>query len=133
MSWGFVIQTAVSAVAIAGLVALAAWARIAAPRAPLDARAARAVLDEEFPDAAIDGLWIAADGKGALARAGDQALIVYLRGDDYVARSLAWTEVARARVEAGAVRLAFHDIAAPTARLALGANGPWPPTLEASP
>jgi hypothetical protein len=130
MSWGFVIQTAVSAAAIAGLVALAAWAKIAAPRAALDAQTAKAVLGEEFPDAAIDGVWIAADGKSALARAGDQALIVYLRGDDYVARSLAWNDVAQARVEAGAVRLAFHDIAAPTARLALSANAAWPPVLE---
>ena len=131
MSWGFVIQTVVSAVAIAGLVALAAWARIAAPRAPLTPRAARAVLADEFPDAAIDGVWVAADGKGALARAGDQALIVYLRGDDYVARGLAGSEVAAAPVRAAAVRLAFHDIAAPAARLALGEDAAWPPVLEA--
>ena len=131
MAWGFVIQTVVSAVAIAGLVALAAWARIAAPRAPLTPGVARAVLGEEFPDAAIDGVWIAADGRSALARAGDQALIVYLRGDDYVARGLAWSEVAGAKAEAGVVRLAFHDIAAPVARLAVGEGTVWPPALEA--
>lgn len=132
MSWGFVIQTAVSAVAIAGLVALAAWARIAAPRAPLTAGAARAVLVEEFPDALIQGVWIAADGKSALAKSSDQALVVYLRGDDYVARSLPWSEVARAQAQAGVVRLAFHDIAAPAVRLALSEGAAWPPALEAA-
>ncbi len=130
MSWAFVIQTAVSAVAIAGLVWLAAWARIAAPRAPLDADGARALIAEEFPDAPIEGLWIAADGGGAIAKSGERALVVFLRGDDYVARALAWGEAAAARVEDGAVRLAFHDIAAPGARLALA--GAWPPAPEAA-
>ena len=132
MSWGFVIQTLVSAAAIAGLVALAAWARIAAPRAPLDLASARALIAEEFPAARIEGVWVAADGRAALARAGGQALVVFLRGDDYVARAVAWSEASAARVEGGAVRLAFRDIAAPTARLMLGAGAVWPPALEAA-
>jgi hypothetical protein len=129
MSWAFLIQTLISALAIGGLIWLAAWARIAAPRPPLDAAAARALMAEEFPNARPDGVWVAADGRAALARAGDQALVVYLRGDDYVARSLAWRELAAAPVEGGAVRLAFHDIAAPVARIALA--GAWPPALGA--
>jgi len=130
MSWAFVIQTLISAVAIAALVGLAAWARIAAPRPPLDAASARALLAEEFPDAAIGAVWVAADGKGAIGRAGDQALVVYLRGDDYVARAMAWNEAAASPIEDGAVRLAFHDIAAPMARLSLGEDAAWPLALE---
>jgi hypothetical protein len=129
MSWAFVIQTLISAAAIAGLVWLAAWARIAAPRPPLDAAAARALIAEEFPAARIEGVWIAADGRSALARAGDQALVVYLRGDDYVARAVAWAEAAATRPDGGAVQLSFHDIAAPGARLAV--DGVWPPALGA--
>jgi len=132
MPWGFVIQTTVSAAAIAGLVVLVAWARIAAARPALDTQSARAVLAEEFPDAEIEGVWTAADGRSALAKAGDQALIVYLRGDDYVSRVLGWDKAAMAPVETGAVRLPFNDITAPTVRLALGANGAWPPALEAT-
>jgi len=130
MTWAFAIQTLISALAIGGLISLAAWARIAAPRPPLDAAAARGLIAEEFPNARLDGVWVAADGRAALARAGDQALVVYLRGDDYVARSLAWRDLAAAKVEAGAVSLAFHDVAAPAARLATG--GAWPPTLGAA-
>jgi hypothetical protein len=130
MSWAFVIQTAVSALAIAGLVGLAGWARIAAPRAPLDERTARVLIAEEFPAAAIEGVWVAADGQGALARSHDQALVVYLRGDDYVARALPWAEAAAAQPQGGAVRLGFHDIAAPGARLAV--EGAWPPAISAA-
>ncbi|MDR3513439.1 MAG: hypothetical protein P4L73_17510 [Caulobacteraceae bacterium] len=131
MTWAFVIQTTVSALAILGLVALAGWARIAAPRPPLDAAAARAVLAEEFPDSRIGAVWIAADGRAAVARAGEEALIVWLRGDDYVARQAPWSALATAQVSAGTARLAFHDVAAPAARLAVGALAPWPPALEA--
>jgi hypothetical protein len=130
MSWAFLIQTLISALAIGGLIWLAAWARIAAPRPPLDAAAARALIAEEFPNARLDGVWVAADGRAALARAGDLALVVYLRGDDYVARSLPWRELAAAPVHDGAVRLAFHDVAAPGARIALA--GAWPPALGAA-
>jgi hypothetical protein len=56
--------------------------------------------------------------------------VVYLRGDDYVARTLAWRDLAAAQAPDGAVSLAFHDVAAPAARLAV-ANA-WPPALEAA-
>jgi hypothetical protein len=132
MSWAFVIQTAVSALAIAALVGLSAWAGIATPRPPLDAAAARRLIAEAFPDERVGGVWVAADGRAALARAGARALVVYQRGDDYVARSLAWGEALAAPIEGGAVRLVFHDIAAPGARLALGTDATWPPALEAA-
>ncbi len=124
MSWAFVIQTLISALAVAAMVGLAAWARIAAPRPPLDEAAARALIAEEFPGEPIDALHLAADGKAAVARSGARALIVYLRGDDYVARGLPWSDAVAARAQDGAVRLALRDIAAPAARLAFAA---WPP------
>ena len=127
MSWTFVIQTVVSALAVAAMVGLAAWARIAAPRPPLDEAAARALIAEEFPDDPIDAVFLAADGKAAVARSGPRALIVYLRGDDYVARGLPWSDAVAARCENGAVRLALGDVAAPAARLAFAA---WPPALD---
>jgi len=124
MSLAFVIQTLASAVAVAAMVGLAAWARIAAPRPALDEAAARALIGEEFPDDPIDALHLTADGKGAIARSGERALIVFLRGDDYVARSMPWADAVAAQGQGGAVRLAFRDIAAPAARLSFAA---WPP------
>lgn len=132
MSWAFVIETAVSALAILGLAGLAAWARIATPRPALTPEAAGAIFAEEFPDERIGQVWIAADGKGAVARAGESALILWLRGDDYVARSEPWAQLAAARIEAGTAKLALHDVAAPAVRLALGEGAAWPPGLEAA-
>lgn len=134
MSWAFLIQTAVSAAAILGLAGLAGWARIAAPRPALTPASARALLGEEFPDAAVGPVWIAADGKAAVARDGDEALLLWLRGDDYVARSAPWSALAaaQARARAGGVRLALGDPAAPLVRLATSAGAPWPPALEAA-
>jgi hypothetical protein len=127
MSWAFVLQTLVSAFAVAALVGLAAWARIAAPRPPLDEAAARALIADEFPGEPIDAVHLAADGKAAVARSGARALIVYLRGDDYVARTLPWSDAVAAEPKNGAVRLVLRDIAAPAARLAFTA---WPPAAD---
>ena len=70
MSLQFLIQFAASGAAITLLVALAAWARIARPCAPLDESRAGELLAQEFPGRRIDALWLAADGAGALARSG---------------------------------------------------------------
>ncbi|HRD46851.1 MAG TPA: Clp protease N-terminal domain-containing protein, partial [Caulobacter sp.] len=59
-----------SAVAVALMVAVAAWARIARPIAALDPDSARTLLAAEFPDHAPTRTWIAADGAGLIARAG---------------------------------------------------------------
>lgn len=37
--------------------------------------------------------WISADGRAALARDGDTALVLWRRGDGYVARDLDWAAV----------------------------------------
>lgn len=121
-----------SIVAVALMVAIAAWARIPRPSGPLDGEAARALLAAEFPDDAFDPPWIAADGGGAIARSGDRALVVYRLGDSWVARSLAWDRALAATQRAGKLHLRLGDIAAPTAKLAVSAINPWPPSAEAA-
>jgi len=117
------IQLASSATAVALLVGLAAWARIARPTPPLDATSARALLAQEFPDDPVDAVWIAADRAGLVARSGDTALVLWRKGDGYVARAAPWTQVLAARAEGGRLRLSLGD-AAPCLSLQ---DGAWPP------
>jgi len=116
-----------SAVAVALMVAVAAWARIARPIAALDPDSARTLLAAEFPDHAPTRTWIAADGAGLIARAGDQALVLYRLGDSWVARTLRWEDALKAPVRAGKVCLKLRDPAAPVAKLAVSGVNPWPP------
>jgi len=122
------IQMLGSAVAIGLMVALAAWARISRPTPPLDAGAARALLAVEFPDDPVEALWIAADGAGLVARSGQRALVAWRKGDDYVARDLAWSAALAARANNGVLVLKTADGAA---RLALKAGEAWPPAFAA--
>jgi hypothetical protein len=124
MNAAALIQLAISAAAVAALVGLAAVATRGRGAPPLDEATARQWLADEFPDLAIDGLWIAADGKGALARSGAAALVLSRMGDGYVARKLAWDAVENAPVKDGRLSLPLADFAAPKAVLALKA---WPP------
>ena len=117
------IQLLGSAVAVSLLVAIAAWARIARATPPLDAAEARALLAVEFPDDPVDALWIAADGAGLVARSGDRALVLWRKGDGYVARDTAWAGVLAATADKGRLKLKLAD-GAP--RLALK-DGAWPP------
>ena len=117
------IQLLGSAVAVSLLVAIAAWARIPRATPPLDAEGARALLAVEFPDDVIDALWIAADGAGLIARSGDRALVLWRKGDGYVARETAWTNAVAATVDKGRLKLKIAD-GAP--RLTLK-DGAWPP------
>ena len=119
-----------SAVAVALMVAVAAWARIARPSPALDEVAARAMLAAEFPDHAPTRLWIAADGGGVIARDGVRALVLFRLGDSWVSRALAWDDAVRAPVRAGKVRLRLRDPAAPVAALAVSGVNPWPPQDE---
>lgn len=120
----FLIQTAASAAAIALMVALAAWARAARPAPPLDLARARALFADEFPGSQIEGLWIASDRAGAVARAGGRALILFRVGDGYAARDLAWSQVSKMRPDHGVLRFKLRDPGAPELKLAVGA---WPP------
>ena len=124
MNQAFLIQLIGSAVAVTAMVAIAAWARIARPLPPLAEAAARALLAEEFPGRAVEALWLAGDGKGALARSGEQALVLCRMGDGYLARQLAWSAARAARFEAGRLTLDLHDVGAPKAEIVLEA---WPP------
>lgn len=117
------IQLLGSAAAIAVMVLLTAWARIARPTPRLDERGARELLAVEFPDEPVDALWIAGDGAGLVARSGDQALVLWRKGDGYVARETPLDRLGEARLVDGRVRLKLGD-GAP--RLTVP-GGVWPP------
>ncbi|MET3667115.1 hypothetical protein ABIC66_003745 [Caulobacter sp. 1776] len=117
------IQLGGSVVAVALLVAFAAWLGVARATPPLDAESARALLDLEFPDHRPDAVWIAADGAGVIAREGDLALVLYRRGDGYVARDLPWSVVAALKPTNGRLTVRLAD-----ARPVFAVNDAvWPP------
>lgn len=124
LSQAFLIQLAASGAAVAALVGLAAWARIARPLNPLDDATARFYLREEFPGRSIDQLWIATDGAGALAKSGAAALVLCRLGDGYVARQIPWGQALSAAFRDGRISLDLGDVAAPKAVIVLPA---WPP------
>lgn len=91
----------------------------------LDEPTARRRFIEEYPAKALDQIWISDDGRGALARSGDLALVLFAVGDSYNARHLPWDDAMAAKPEKGQVILPFNDIAAPRGRLSFAA---WPLT-----
>lgn len=122
------IQLAVSALAVAMMTGIAWLATRGRGAPPLDEAEALRWLAVEFPDQPLDGLWLAADGRGAVARSGDDALVLARMGDGYVARKVAWRAAAGAAAKGGRVRIPFGDFAAPRASLAFAA---WPPEAQA--
>ena len=126
LNQAFLIQIAASAAAVAVLVGLAAWAKIARPSAPLDDARARKLLAEDFPGRTIDELWVAVDGKGALAKSGATALVLCELGDGYVCRQIPWAQALAASFKDGRIVVNLADIGAPKAVIALTA---WPPKL----
>lgn len=120
----FFIQLASSAAAVGALIALAAWAKIAKPVAPLDEYKARAMLAEEFPGRTVEAVWIAADGCGALAKSGALALVICRVGDGFAARQIPWGQAVSATFKNGKLSVNLGDIAAPTAVISLPS---WPP------
>ena len=124
MDQAFFIQIAASAASVAMLVGLAAWAKIAKPVTPLDDAGARALLADEFPGHVVSDLWVATDGKGALAKSGAMALVLCQLGDGYVARQVPWAQALAASFKSGRLCIDLADIAAPRAILSLPA---WPP------
>lgn len=103
------IQLGGSIAAVALLVAFAAWMGVARATPPLDAEAARDLVALEFPDHKPDAVWIAADGAGVIAREGDLALVLYRRGDSYVARDLPWSAIAGLKPTNGRLALRLGD------------------------
>lgn len=124
MNAAFFVQLGASGAAVGALVALAAWAKIARPVAPLDEHRAREILAEEFPGRRIDAVWVASDGAGALARSGGLALVVCRLGDGFTARQIPWAQAVAASFRDGRLRLDLADVAAPAAVIALPS---WPP------
>ena len=124
MDLAYLIQLAVSGAAVALMIGIAAWATRGRGAPPLDEPTARRWLADEFPGRRLEGLWLAADGMGAVAKAGEAALVLSRVGDGYVARQLPWAAAVAARVTDGRVRIALADVAAPRIVLALPA---WPP------
>ncbi len=118
-------QLALSGLAVTLLVGLAAWASIAKSAAPLDDARARRILGEEFPGKKLDGLWVAVDGMGALARSGGMALVLCRLGDGFVARQIPWARALAASFKDGRISIDLTDVAAPKAVIALPS---WPPT-----
>jgi hypothetical protein len=117
------IQLGGSVVAVALLVAFAAWLGVARSTPPLDAETAKALLDVEFPDHRPDAVWISVDGAGIIAREGLLALVLYRRGDGYVARDLPWSAVAALKPTNGRLKLRLSD-----ARPVFAVNDDvWPP------
>lgn len=124
---GLLIQLIGSAVAVAAMVGLAAWARIPRPTGPLDESTARHLIDTDYPGYPIDAVWIAADGQGAIARSGDRALILAGLGDSWVTRDMAWQAAVASPIRGGRIRLRTADPAAPRLSLAVSGVTPWPP------
>jgi hypothetical protein len=112
-----------SVMAIAVLVALAAWLGVARPTPPLDPDTARALLAQEFPDRRPYAVWIAADGAGAIAREDMLALVLYRRGDGYVARDLPWPTVAALKPAQGRLILRLAE----THAVLAVKDDVWPP------
>jgi hypothetical protein len=120
----FVIKQTVSVVGVLILIALAWWAKIPRKLDPLDEARARALLTDEFPRASIDTVWLAADGQGAIAKAGDDGLILTAMGDGYVARSTRWADLQEATPKNGRLSIRLRDFGAPRVTVTLAA---WPP------
>ena len=106
------------------MIGLAAWATRGRGAPLLDEATARRWLADEFPGRAIEALWLATDGLGAVAKSADDALVLSRMGDGYMARAVPWARAVSAGVKDGRVRIALGDPAAPKAALALAA---WPP------
>ena len=124
----FVLQLLGSAVAVALIVGLVAWAKIGRPAPALDAGSVTALLIEEFGDVRISELWIAPDGLAAVAHAGDTALVAWRAGDGYRLRKIAFSHLAAARTGSGRVRLKLNDPATPPLSFTVP-EGAWPPAL----
>jgi len=124
MDEAFFVQLALSGAAVAVLVGIAAWAKIAKPAGPLDEHKARGMLEFEFPGRRIDAVWVASDGAGALAKSGGLALVICQAGDGFAARQIPWAQAVAASFRNGKLCIDLADIAAPRATLSLPS---WPP------
>ena len=124
MDEAFFVQLALSGAAVAVLVGLAAWAKIAKPAGPLDETKARALFAQEFPGRTLDAVWVASDGAGALAKSGGLALVACQVGDGFAARQIPWAQAISASFRDVRLSVDLSYVAAPKAVLVLPS---WPP------
>jgi hypothetical protein len=124
MDEAFFVQLALSGAAVAVLVGIAAWAKIAKPAGPLDEKKARSLFEYEFPGRKLDAVWVASDGAGALAKSGGLALVICPVGDGFAARQIPWAQAISASFKNGKLCVDLADISAPRATLSLPS---WPP------
>lgn len=115
----YIITQLVTLAIVAGIMGLVAWAKIPRATPALDEAEVKHRLAEDFPQAPLDQIWLAIDGAGAIARSGDEALLLFRLGDSYVSRSLAWSHALQADLIKGRYWFKFNDFAAPKASLAL--------------
>lgn len=127
----FWIQLAGSAVAVAALVGVVAWAKIARPAPLLDADSATALFSEEFGCDRPGEVWLAPDGLCAVGHAGDFALVAWRAGDGYRLRKVAFSHLAAAKTAGGRVQLRLDDPATPPLSFSVS-QGAWPPGLWAA-
>lgn len=125
MDQAYLLQFAVSAVAICVMAAVAAWARVPRPTPPLTESAARAIIQDELPDLSLGPVWVDACGDTAVARAGELGVVLFRVGDSYTVREAPWETVKAAKPRKDRLVIAFGDPAAPAAEFKL-AGGPAP-------
>lgn len=118
----YLIQFAVSAAAIVVLALAAVWARIPRKVAPLDEPAARALIGEELPDLRVDRVWVDADGRAAVARAGGEGIVLFRVGDGFAVRTMPWAEVSGAKLSMGRAVFRFADPGCPAAAFRLAGD-----------
>ena len=112
-------QFAVSAIAIVVLALVAWWAHIPRKVEPLTEASTRALIAEELPDLRIDRVWVDAAGETAVARAGEEGVVLFRVGDGYAVREVPWAEVSRCRLAKGAAVFRFNDPGCPSAAFRL--------------
>ena len=119
MDQAYLIQFAVSAAAIVVLALVARWARIPRQVEPLNETSARALIADELPDLRVDRVWIDAAGETAVARAGDEGVVLFRVGDAFTVRTAPWAEITRTRVASGKALFRFDDPGCPSAAFKL--------------
>lgn len=93
MSEALLAHVIASLLAIGLLVLVARWIGRPRPLNPRDADLARALFAQAFPDARPGGVNLAKDRNRAIARWGEDALLVHRAGDGWVCCPIPWSWV----------------------------------------